>query len=71
MQVWQLNGAFIFGILFTTFISWIKFPEKYNAVPAGLVPPKFAEVPSFSTTAGALDFDWSGDMAILIEAVSL
>ena len=67
---WELNGALIAGILFTTFISWIKFPNKYtDPVNPGLVPPSFAAVPSFAATAGQLDFNWGSDTGKLIGAL--
>jgi AGZA family xanthine/uracil permease-like MFS transporter len=71
LMCWQLNGALLAGILFTTFISWIKFPEKYDAMPSGLVPPKFAAVPKFSSdgTAFALDFSWGDNTGALIGAM--
>jgi AGZA family xanthine/uracil permease-like MFS transporter len=56
--VWGVNGAFIMGIFFTMFISWIKFPAKQSASPPGLVPDKIIDVASFQATAGALDFNW-------------
>lgn len=69
LMVWQINGALIMGILFTTFIAWIKFPQKYNATPSGLLPPKFAAIPKFTATAGALDFNWGDNTGTLIGAL--
>lgn len=34
LMVWGINGAFIIGIFFTMFISWIKFPAKQSMVRA-------------------------------------
>jgi adenine/guanine/hypoxanthine permease len=45
LMIWNLNGAFIIGILFTTFISWAKFPDSLDA--GGMVPTKFAGERSF------------------------
>ena len=69
LLIWELNGALIAGILFTTFISWIKFPNKIGATPPGLVPTKFAAVPSWSTTAGHLDFNWGDNTGRLVGAL--
>ncbi|KAK9830128.1 hypothetical protein WJX72_009909 [[Myrmecia] bisecta] len=66
LLLWNINGAFIFGILFTMFISWIKFPDKVGS--GGLVPPKGADIPHFSATAGSLSFHWAGNTGKLIEA---
>lgn len=41
LLVWNVNGAFIMGIFFTMFISWIKFPQKQSQ--GGLVPDKVSE----------------------------
>lgn len=69
LMVWELNGALIAGILFTTFISWIIFPNKLDATPPGLVPPKFAAVPSWSATAGQLNFNWGDNTGRLVGAL--
>lgn len=69
LLVWELNGALIAGILFTTFISWIIFPNKLDADPPGLVPSQFANVPSWSDTAGKLDFNWGDNTGRLVGAL--
>jgi len=68
LLVWGINGAFIMGIFFTMFISWIKFPAKQSAMPPGLVPDKVVDVASFQVTAGALDFNWGENTGALIGA---
>jgi adenine/guanine/hypoxanthine permease len=30
LMIWNINGAFIIGIFFTMFVSWIKFPGKLD-----------------------------------------
>lgn len=55
------------GILFTSFISWILFPDKIQ--DGGLVPNSFAAVPSLATTGFALDFNWGDNTGRLIGAV--
>ncbi|KAG2449606.1 hypothetical protein HYH02_005139 [Chlamydomonas schloesseri] len=63
---WNINGAFIMGIFFTMFISWMKFPSKIST-GQGLVPDKVAYLPKFQETAGAIDFNWgdkTGDLII-------
>lgn len=62
-------GSFIMGIFFTMFISWIKFPGKVGA--GGLVPPTVFASPKFTTTAGALDFNWGNDTGALVGAFFL
>lgn len=70
LLVWDVHGALIIGIFFTTFIAWAKFPGRISAsVNPGLVPDKFAEVPKFTTTNGALDFNWGSDTAHLVQAL--
>eukprot|EP00198_Chlamydomonas_reinhardtii_P009149 XP_001698486.1 xanthine/uracil/vitamin C permease [Chlamydomonas reinhardtii] len=64
---WNINGAFIMGIFFTMFISWIKFPEKIST-GQGLVPDKVAYLPKFQETAGAIDFQWGSQTGDLIIA---
>ena len=45
-MLWNVPSAFMMGVLFTTFISWIVFPEKVSE--GGLVPDKVAYAPVFS-----------------------
>ena len=35
LMLWNVPSAFLMGTLFTTFISWIRFPDKVSA--GGLV----------------------------------
>jgi hypothetical protein len=28
LMLWNVPGSFLIGILFTTFISWIRFPDR-------------------------------------------
>lgn len=58
LLIWNIDGAFIIGIFFTMFISWMKFPDYIDE--GGLVPRKVAYAPAFKATAGSADFDWSG-----------
>jgi xanthine/uracil/vitamin C permease (AzgA family) len=61
-------ASFIIGILFTTFISWMKFPKFLDE--GGLVPRTVAYAPKFVSSAGALDFGLSGlsssDLSLLV-----
>lgn len=52
------------GILFTMFISWIKFPNKIGH--GGLVPNKAVDTPRLGTTAGSLSFNWGSNTGTLI-----
>ena len=45
-MLWNIPAAFIAGTLFTTFIAWIRFPNKVSE--GGLVPDKVAYVPHFT-----------------------
>lgn len=46
LMLWNIPAAFIAGTLFTTFISWIRFPQKVSN--GGLVPDKVAYAPHFT-----------------------
>eukprot|EP00775_Hariotina_reticulata_P004113 gene4113-4359_t len=67
LLIWNINGAFIMGIFFTMFISWMKFPAKQSM--GGLVPDKIIDVAKFTKTAGALDFNWGANTGELIGAL--
>ncbi|PSC74630.1 adenine guanine permease AZG1 [Micractinium conductrix] len=67
LMLWNVPSAFLTGCLFTTFIAWIRFPNKVSQ--GGLVPDKVAYAPSFSETAGSLSFDWSGQVGPLVGAL--
>lgn len=67
LMLWNIPAAFIAGTLFTTFIAWIRFPNKVSE--GGLVPDKVAYVPHFTETAGALSFNWSGHVGPLVGAL--
>lgn len=72
LMLWDIHGAFIIGIFFTTFISWIKFPGKLNSkTDPGLVPSDVAGVPKFTTTLGVVDFNWGENTNDLIGAFFL
>ncbi|PNH13010.1 Adenine/guanine permease AZG1 [Tetrabaena socialis] len=64
---YNISGAFIMGIFFTMFISWMKFPEKIST-NLGLVPDRVAYRPKFIETAGAINFAWGNQTGELIEA---
>lgn len=66
LLIWNVDGAFIIGIFFTMFISWMKFPDYIDE--GGLVPRKVAYGPKFTETAGALDFDWADNRKDLFVA---
>lgn len=67
LLVWNVSGAFIAGIFFTMFISWIKFPAKQSA--GGLVPDRVVDVAYFTETAFHLDFHWGENTGTLIGAL--
>ncbi|KAK9805952.1 hypothetical protein WJX73_008142 [Symbiochloris irregularis] len=68
LLLWNINGAFIFGIFFTMFLSWIIFPHYQGGDPPGPIPTKGVAAPKFTTTAGALSFDWGPHTGKLVEA---
>ncbi|KIZ07632.1 putative MFS transporter, AGZA family, xanthine/uracil permease [Monoraphidium neglectum] len=67
LLVWNVSGAFIAGIFFTMFISWIKFPAKQSM--GGLVPDTVVDVAYFTETAFSLDFKWGANTGTLVGAL--
>ncbi|KAI8469218.1 MAG: xanthine/uracil/vitamin C permease [Monoraphidium minutum] len=66
LLVWNISGAFIAGIFFTMFISWIKFPARQSA--GGLVPDRVVDIAYFTETAFSLDFNWGANTPTLVGA---
>ncbi|GAQ79544.1 xanthine uracil vitamin c permease [Klebsormidium nitens] len=60
LTVYHLNGSLLIGILFTTFISWIKWTDT--------APQKAVDAPTFQETAGNISFAWGSDSGKLISA---
>lgn len=67
LLLWNVPGALICGTLFTTFIAWVRFPQKVSN--GGLVPDQVAYAPHFTETAGALSFNWGGQVGKLVGAL--
>lgn len=64
--MWNISGAFIAGIFFTMFISWIKFPAHQSR--GGLVPDSVVDVAYFTETAFSVDFHWGKNTPTLVGA---
>eukprot|EP00898_Chlorokybus_atmophyticus_P000922 jgi/Chlat1/1830/Chrsp14S02224 len=60
LMLYRVNAAMLIGILFTTFITWIRWHTT--------APDSVVRTPKFHETAGNLDFHWGDNTKTLVEA---